>query len=117
MVTIKGYEKRISADDREFHVLLLEGQLTVQQSKNGASYACKSKCSIPFTGSEAEAEELLGFTLPGTIEKTPCESYEFTNPQSKEKVTLDYRYSYKSPEIPASGTTNPNLKLIEAEVH
>lgn len=100
MVTISGFLQRTTAEGKTFIVLELEGEIQFQKSQgSGKLYACIAKCTIPCTFDEQTARKLIGTNLPGQIFKEPCEPYIFTNPQTREEVTLNYRYSYKAPEI------------------
>ncbi|MEO6732316.1 MAG: hypothetical protein ABIN01_13950 [Ferruginibacter sp.] len=106
MVTITGYQQRKSAEGKTFFVLELEGGLQIQISQTtGKQYATKSKCSMACSFDEVTAREVVGTTLPGSIVRTPCEPYSFTNPNSGENMTLDYNFTYKAPEMLQEGVT------------
>ena len=115
MVTIKGYQQRKSAEGKTFLVLELEGGLQIQSSQTtGKPYACISKCTVPCAFDEITAKEFIGSTLPGTIVKEPCEPYKFSNPNSGETVTLNYKYSYKAPESLQEGRSiQPRVVEVE----
>ena len=100
MVKISGYQERKTSDGKKtFIVLELEGELQFLTSQiTGKQYASVLKCTMPCTFDEETAKQLVGTTLPGTIEKTSCEPYDYTNPTTGDTTTLDYRYAYKAPE-------------------
>lgn len=100
MVKISGYQERKSSDGKKtFIVLELEGDIQFLTSQaTGNQYASVLKCTMPSTFDEETAQQLVGKTLPGSIEKTPCEPYDYANPTTGAITTLDYRYAYKAPE-------------------
>lgn len=103
MVTIIDFKKRKNAEGKEFAVLILQGEIeTVRSPKTNRPYITAKKTSIPNTLDEMFARNLIGKELPGTIEKIECEPYEFVNPDSGEKVKLDFTYQYN--ENPATVT-------------
>ncbi len=117
MVTITGFEQRKSAKGETFLILLLEGGPQIQISQTtGKPYACVSKCTITCTFDEITARELIGTTLPGNIIRVPCEPYNFINPQTREEVTLDYRYTYQAPEGSQNEPKSHPRHLEEVEV-
>ena len=97
MVTISDYKQCTSQDGREFFAITLQGEVTVNQSQNGSFYLTANKTLIPTSFNEAVCQNLIGKTLAGSIQKVPCESYEFTN-STGETVTLNYRYQYSPKE-------------------
>ena len=98
MVKVIAFEKRTSADGRKFNVLILQGGIDLVKSKRtGKSYLTAHKVIIVCTMDEESAREQVGTKLHGTIQKVACEPYEFTIPQSGEKIMLDYTFQY-SPE-------------------
>ena len=118
MVTISNVLQRTNLEGKPFVVLELAGELQIQRSQGtGNSYAFIPKTSIPCTFSEETARELIGSTLPGEIIKVPCEAYSFINPNTKEQMTLTYRYSYNSPEsTPPAEAKSSVQKVKEVEV-
>ncbi len=66
MVTIVDYRACKSSDGNEFFSLILEGDLTMVQSKEtGNWYATAKRSSITSTFSEDRAKKLIGRELPG----------------------------------------------------
>ena len=95
MITVVDYALRKTQEGREFYALVLQGGLSLVQSKqSGNYYATVKKCSIPSTFDEATAKAMIGEKVPGTVQKKPCESYNFTNKETGEIITLDYRWVY-----------------------
>jgi hypothetical protein len=117
MVKIIGFQQRQTVAGKVFFVLELEGGLQILPSiTTGSLYASKSKCTVPCPFSEKEVKELIGTTLPGSIERVPCEPYSFKNPEGK-NVELDYRYTYKQPGTASNGATPTLREEIEVEVN
>lgn len=95
MVTVVDYAKRQRKDGTEFIALILQGGLSLVQSRvTGNFYATIKKCSIPSTFDENVAKEMVGQQVPGSIQKTSCEPYEFIAQNTGEVVQLDYRWAY-----------------------
>lgn len=108
MVTVVGFQERQTSQGKSFLVLELEGSLQISISQStGKPYASKSKCTVPCSFDEKTAQELVGTLLPGEIVKAPCEPYDFTNPNTGEVMTLNYRYTYKAPT--SHGLPLPNM--------
>ena len=95
MVTVVEVAKRQRKDGTEFMALILQGGLALVQSRNtGNYYATVKRCSIPSTFDEETAKAMIGERVPGSVQKTPCEPYEFTAKDTGEVLTLDYRWAY-----------------------
>jgi hypothetical protein len=96
MVTIVGIEKRTNkVKKEEFTVMILQGAIEVVESKTtGRPYLTARKTSIPCTFDEKVAANLVGQSLPGTIERKECVPYEFIIPNTKKKVTLSHTFQY-----------------------
>ena len=95
MVTVVDYAIRKSKDGREFYVLLLQGGLSLVQSKqSGNYYATVKKCSIPSTFDENTAKEIIGEKIAGSVQKKQCEPYTFTVKETGEVMELNYRWVY-----------------------
>jgi hypothetical protein len=117
MVKISNVLQRTTAEGKTFIVLELEGGLQVQKSQTaGNLYVCIPKCTIPCTFDEETARGLIGSTLPGEIIRIPCESYTFINPQTKEPLTLHYRYSYEAPGSASNETRTTSKRSVELDV-
>ena len=119
MVTVVDIALRKTQEGREFYALVLQGGLSLVQSKqSGNYYATVKKCSIPSTFDEATAKAMVGEKVPGTVQKKPCESYNFTNKETGEIMTLDYRWVY----LPEGATLEeaifegaPQVEMVNAK--
>ena len=95
MVTIIGTEKRQTKDGKDFHVMILQGDIEIAVSKEtGKPYLTARKTSIPCTFDESIAKTLLGHQLPGGIEKVEVKPYEFLVPSTGKKIKLTHSYQY-----------------------
>jgi len=76
MVTIVDYRISKNADGESFVSLILEGDLTMIQSKEtGSWYATNKRCSITSTFDEARVGKLIGRELAGSIIREECDPY------------------------------------------
>jgi hypothetical protein len=95
MVTIVGYRERQNLAGIKFYSLVLQGGLEMVKSKQtGRYYATAKRTSVTSTFIEEYCKELVGQKLPGSIQRMPCEPYEFTIPETGEIIKLDYRWIY-----------------------
>ena len=95
MVTVVEIAKRQRKDGTEFMALILQGGLSLVQSRNtGNFYATVKRCSVPSTFDEETAKAMIGTQVPGSVQKTQCEPYEFVAQDTGEVVQLDYRLAY-----------------------
>ena len=95
MVTVVEYAERQRKDGTLFYALILQGGLSLVQSKNtGNFYATVKKCSIPSTFDEETAKAMVGEQVPGSVQKKSCESYEWTNKETGEVIELSHRWVY-----------------------
>jgi len=96
MVTIIGLEKRKNrVKNEEFNVLVIQGEIEVVLSKTtGRPYLTARKTSIPCTFDEKLAQNLIGHSLPGGIERKECEPYQFLIPGTKKAITLNHTFQY-----------------------
>lgn len=101
MVTVTGAEARVNSQGEKFTVLILQGGLEMVKSKEtGRFYATARKCSVSSTFEEDIAKSFIGTKMPGVIEKTPCDPYDFVV-EGGEVIRLDFRWSYN----PSPNTT------------
>ncbi len=95
MVTIVDYRISKNADGEPFISLILEGDLTMIQSKEtGSWYATSKRCSITSTFDEVKANKLIGMEIPGSILREDCDPYLYTVPESGEEIELSHTYKY-----------------------
>ena len=114
MVTIVDYAVRQAKEDgREFIVLVLQGGLSLVQSKNtGNFYATVKQTSIPSTFDEATAKGFIGEKIPGSVQRKECEPYEFTVKDTGEVLELSHRWVY----VPEGETVKNGIFEGEPEV-
>lgn len=75
--------------------LELQGDLImIQSQKTGRHYATARKCCVYSTFDKRIADTLIGTKMPGTIERVPCEPYDFTIVQTGEVIKLAHTYGY-----------------------
>ena len=95
MVTIVDFKERMNADNEPFNALILEGDIEmVKSSETGRHYATARRASITSTFTEERCKQLIGKTMPGTINKVISEEYDYTLPETGEVITLSHRYEY-----------------------
>jgi len=114
MVTIVDYAVRQAKEDgREFIVLVLQGGLSLVQSKNtGNFYATVKQTSIPSTFDEATAKGFIGEKLPGNVQRMSCDAYEWVNKDTGEVLELSHRWVY----VPEGATLEEAVFEGEPEV-
>jgi len=113
MVTVVDYAIRQTKDGREFIALILQGGLSLVQSKNtGNFYATVKQCSIPSTFNEATAKLMIGERVPGSVQKMGCETYQWTNRETGEIIELSHRWVY----VPEGATLEEAIYEGEPQV-
>jgi len=113
MVTVVDFATRQAKDGREFNVLILQGGLSMVQSKQtGNFYATVKKCSIPATFDEVTAKTMVGERITGSVQKKSCEPYSFVVKETGEVMQLDYRWVY----LPEGATLEEAIFEGEPEV-
>lgn len=96
MVTVTAFQPRTSQEGREFFSLELTSddlEMVISQ-QTGRFYATAYRCWITSTFTKATCQKMVGKTLPGTIIRSECESYEFTIPETGEVITRTHCYEY-----------------------
>ena len=109
-VTVTNFRVRQNKSGESFVVLTLTGGLEVVQTQAGSFRAVVRKCQIPASFEAEVAKNFIGTQLPGSIIRTQCEPYPFTDDRTGEVITLSHRWSYL-PE----GATVPMQSPIEEE--
>lgn len=95
MVTVVETAMRTAKDGREFYVLILQGGLSMVQSKqSGNYYATLKRCSIPSTFDADTAKSMIGEKITGSVQKKACEPYTFVSKETGEMIQMDYRWVY-----------------------
>lgn len=113
MVTVVAFATRKAKDGRDFNVLILQGGLSLVQSKqSGNYYATVKKCSIPSTFDADTAKLMIGERIMGSVQKKACEPYTFIVKETGEEMQLDYRWVY----LPEGATLEEAIFEGEPEV-
>ena len=114
MVTIVDFAVRQTKEDgRQFVVLVLQGGLSLVQSKqSGNFYATVKQCSIPSTFDEDTAKSFIGEKLPGSVQRMNCDAYEWVNKETGEVLELSHRWVY----VPEGATLEEAVFEGEPEV-
>jgi hypothetical protein len=95
MVTVKGFHVRQGDNGQEYLSLELEGDVAFVQSQNTGRFYATTKRSFMYAAmDEATAKALVGSKMPGSIDRVPCDPYEYTVPETGEVITLAYSYQY-----------------------
>jgi len=108
-VTVTNFRVRQNKSGKSFVVLTLSGGLEVIQTQAGGFRAVVRKCQIPASFDAEVAKNFIGQQLPGSIVRTQCEPYSFTDDRTGEVLMLSHRWSYL-----AEGATVPT-SISEAE--
>ena len=114
MVIVKDFVIRHAKEDgREFVALVLQGGLSLVQSKNtGNMYATVKRCSVPSTFDENTAKSFIGEKIPGSVQRKECEPYEFIVKDTGEVLELSHRWVY----VPEGETVESGIFEGEPEV-
>jgi hypothetical protein len=95
MVQIVGYAERVNSLGQKFFALILQSGLEMVKSKEtGNYYATAKRASVASTFTEEGCKEFIGQQIPGSIQRVPCETYEFAIPATGEVLLLDHRWVY-----------------------
>jgi len=95
MVQVIDYNVRQKEGEKPYITLLLEGGIEMVQSQNtGRFYATVRRCTVSSTFDELTAQRLVGQQMPGTIQRVPCEPYDFIIQETSEVIKLGYRWDY-----------------------
>jgi hypothetical protein len=113
MVTITNIKTSEKQDGSTFTSFVLEGGIELLQSQNtGKFYAKGKRALLNTTLGEEAAKAMIGTSLPGSIQRVPCEPYEYTVKESGEVVTLYHSYEY-SPIEETTVTKTTNLVAVD----
>jgi len=113
MVQVVNYALRKTSEGREFYVLILQGGLSLVQSRqSGNYYATVKQCSIPSTFDEATAKSMIGERVPGSVQRKSCDPYEFTSKTTGEIMQMEHRWVY----VPEGATVEEAIFEGEPEV-
>lgn len=113
MVQVIGVEKRTNNEGEDFCLLVLQGGIEMVQSKEtGRFYATVRKAKVSCTFDERTAKSFIGSKMNGTIQRIPCEAYEFET-QDGETIELSFKYGY-FPEPTLEEVVMGNHTMVEA---
>ncbi|MBL7692598.1 MAG: hypothetical protein JNM41_13490 [Flavipsychrobacter sp.] len=111
MVTVIGYNIRTQKDNEQktYISLELEGDIEMVQSQaTGRFYATVRRCAISSTFDQLTAERMVGKQMPGSIERVPCEPYDYTIEATGEAIKIGYRWGY----VPEGAMRIPAVRRI-----
>jgi hypothetical protein len=96
MLKIIDTQTRVNAKTKEeYQVVVLLGNVEVLRSKsNSKPYLSAKKVTLPTTLNQQQAQELIGTSLPGEIEKVDCPEYEIKMPGTNKKVKINHTFQY-----------------------
>jgi hypothetical protein len=112
MVRIIDFKNIKQKTGTEFNLLVVQGGLEPLVSKaTGRIYFTMRKANVSTTFDEATCKSLVGTELPGTIEKTDCDPYEYAVPETGEILTLKHNWRYVDKDV-----MNANSQVINEEM-
>ncbi len=95
MVTVIDFKATKNQKGEDFYALVLQGDVEfVQSQTTGQFYATSRTAQMTTTFNEDTCISLVGKQLPGTIDKVECDSYEYTNKETGQVLTLHHTYQY-----------------------
>jgi len=95
MVNFVDFKKRTNKEGENFNALILTGGIDLVKSKEtGNYYATSRKASISCTFDDLTCQELIGQKLPGSVQRVPCEPYEYVNKETGEVIQMTTRNVY-----------------------
>lgn len=112
MVRITDYKNVKKEGGKEFNMLIVQGGIEALVSKKtGRIYFTIRKANVITTFDEETCKLLIGTELQGTVEKTVCEPYEYTIPETGEVMTLKHNWQYIDPDV-----INAEIQIIDSEL-
>jgi hypothetical protein len=120
MVQVVGYCLKTPKEGKPYVALEIEGDIELIQSQStGRFYATVRRCTICSTFDESTAERMIGKQMPGSIERVPCEPYDFTIRETAEVIKMVYRWDYQpegrrrtiAPQVPVVDLTVPTEEI------
>jgi hypothetical protein len=89
-----------------FVLFEIMGQIELLQSqKTGRFYATARRCMISTTFDATTANNFVGQSLPGSIDRVECDPYDYKIPETGEEVVLAHRWDYVPEEQPLKSTS------------
>jgi len=102
MVTIVKAHQR-TGERGSFMSLELLGEVeAVQSQSTGRFFLTAKRCFLTSTFSPEVAEGLVGSKLPGNIVRVQTDPYEYSVPETGEKILLAHKYDYQPEESPSA---------------
>lgn len=112
MVRITDYKNVKKEGGKEFNMLIVQGGIEpLVSKKTGRIYFTIRKANVTTTFDEETCKLLIGTELQGTVEKTVCEPYEYTIPETGEVMTLKHNWQYIDPDV-----INAEIQIIDSEL-
>ena len=112
MVRITNYKNVKKEDGKEFNMLVVQGGIEpLISKKTGKIYFTVRKANVSTTFDEATCKSLIGTELQGTVEKRPCNPYEYSVQDTGEVITLEHNWQYIDPDV-----INANNQIINEEL-
>lgn len=116
MVQVVGYSLKTPKEGKPYVALELEGAIEMIQSQNtGRHYATVRRCTVSSTFDELTAERMVGKEMPGSIERVPCEPYDFTVRETGEVIKIAYRWDYQ-PEGRRRTFAAPKANVVDLSI-
>ena len=95
MVTVVDCSVRQNGEGKEVAYLIVQGQPEFVKSLNSQRvYMTSRRAFVLTTFDKKTCKGLIGSKFPGSIKKIQCDEYDFTIPDTKEVIKLDFRYEY-----------------------
>ena len=94
MVRVTNAYQRTNEKGSYVSLELLGDIIMIQSQKTGRFYAHARKCCVFSTFDKRTADSLIGSQMPGTIERVPCDPYDFTIKETGEVIKLAHTYGY-----------------------
>jgi hypothetical protein len=112
MVRIVDFKNIKPETGKEFNMLVVQGGIEPLVSKTtGRIYFTMRKANVSTTFDAATCKSLVGTELPGTVEKTTCEPYDYTVPETGEVLNLKHNWQYVDKDF-----MNANTQVINEEM-
>jgi hypothetical protein len=94
MITVIDFAKRTTKEGKDLFVLILQGGLDFVKSNITGKYATMKKCSISSPFDENTCKSLIGFQMPGSVQKVQLQPYDFTIKGTGEVIKLSHQWVY-----------------------
>jgi hypothetical protein len=113
MVRIIDFKNIKQKNGIEFNLLVVQGGIEPLVSKTtGRIYFTMRKANVSTTFDAATCKTLMGTDLPGSIEKTDCDPYEYAVPETGEILTLKHSWRYVDNDVINAGAQVINEEMV-----